>query len=198
MDNQIVLRTALSDAKPVEGDHTLSEAPLNGKINLRGNKDNPEFVQVIENLLGLSLPLETNTVSSSFEQLIFWLGPDEWLIHLPLNELEKKISALHETFADQHVALTDVSDYFSVLHLSGPQAREVIASASPFDTRTHHFKPGLCAQTCFGHASILLWPLDDAPTFGLQMRWSYAQYVYDYLTQSIRNTEKLTKLNASQ
>jgi sarcosine oxidase subunit gamma len=196
VDNQLHIRTALSEFKSVEGDHRLSEAPLNGKINLRGNKDNPEFVRGIENLLGLSLPLEANTVSSSFEQLIFWLGPDEWLIHLPLNELEKTIRALRETFVDQHVALTDVSDYFSVLHLSGPQAREVIASASPFDTRTHHFKPDLCAQTCFGHASILLWPLDDVSTFGLQVRWSYAQYVYDYLTQSIRNTENLTKLNA--
>ena len=198
MDNQLKIRTALNDAKPVESEHLLSEAPLNGKINLRGNGDNPAFVQGVEKALGLSLPVEANTVSSSFEQMIFWLGPDEWLIHMPPNELEQKMGALRETFAGQHVALTDVSDYFSVLQLSGPQAREVIASASPFDTRTPHFKPGLCAQTCFGHASILLWPLDDASTFGLQVRWSYARYVYDYLAQSIRNTENLTKLNASQ
>ncbi len=191
MDNQIPVRTALSGFKPVAGENTLIEAPLNGKINLRGNPNNATFIKGVENALGLVLPPAANTVTSSAELHIFWLGPDEWLIHLPLESVEEKSNALREALDHQHTAITEVSDYFSVLQLSGPLAREIIASASPFDTRPQHFTNGECAQTRFGHASILLWPLEGSPAFGLQVRWSYAQYVYDYLSQSIRNAEAL-------
>jgi sarcosine oxidase subunit gamma len=191
VDNPIPVRTALSDCKPVTGENTLIEAPLNGKINLRGNPNNAAFIKGVENALGLVLPPAANTVTSSAELHIFWLGPNEWLIHLPLETVEEKSKALREALDHQHAAITEVSDYFSVLELSGPQSREIVASASPFDTRPQHFKAGECAQTRFGHASILLWPLAESLGFGLQVRWSYAQYVYDYLSQSIRNAEAL-------
>jgi sarcosine oxidase subunit gamma len=196
VDNQIPVRTALSGFKPVTGENTLIETPLNGKINLRGNPNNAAFIVGVENTLGLTLPPTENTVTRSSELHIFWLGPDEWLIHLPLEAVEEKIHVLRETLDNQRVAMTEVSDYFSVLQLSGPQAREVIASASPFDIRAQHFATGQCAQTRFGHASILLWPLEDTPAFGLQVRWSYAQYVYDYLSQSIRNAQALNAFEA--
>ena len=195
MDNQITPRTALSDVKPVSGNHTLIEVPLNGKINLRGNPENAAFIKGVESALGLVLPPAANTVTHSADLRIFWLGPDEWLIHLPLEAVDEKISALRDALIDQYAAITEVTDYFSVLKLSGPQAREIIASASPFDTRPKHFKTGQCAQTRFGHASILLWPLEDMLAYGLQVRWSYAQYAYNYLTQSIDNAETLVKFN---
>ncbi len=197
MDNTITPRTALSDVKPVNGEHTLIEVPLNGKINLRGNPDNAAFIEGVERALGLTLPPVANTVTSSTDLHIFWLGPDEWLIHLPLETVDEKIDALRESLDNQHVAITEVSDYFCVLELSGPQAQEIIASASPFDTRPQHFNAGQCTQTRFAHASILLWPLKNTSGFGLQIRWSYAQYVYGYLTQSIRNAEQLERFNAS-
>ncbi len=191
MANPITIRTALSDVNPVSEEHSLIELPLNGKINLRGNPDNAAFIEGVENALGLALPPVANAVTSSTDLRIFWLGPDEWLIHLPLEAVNEKIHALREALVNQHVAITEVSDYFSVLELSGPQAREILASASPFDTRPQHFKTGQCTQTRFGHASILLWPLDKTPGFGLQIRWSYAQYIHQYLTQSIHNAEAL-------
>ena len=197
MDNQTNIRTALTGFKPVRGKHTLIEAPLNGKINLRGNAHNATFIKSVERALGLTLPPMANTVTRSADTVVFWLGPDEWLVHLPLERVDETISTLRDTLDGQAAAITEVSDYFSVLELSGPQAREIIASASPFDTRAKHFKPGQCTQTRFGHASILLWLLEDTPAFGLQIRWSYAQYVYDYLTQSIGNAEQLDKFDAN-
>ena len=135
-------------------------------------------------------------------KLVVTIDTDEpCLLIYPLNEweiVEEKINALQKTLSNQHAAITEVSDYFSVIELAGPQAREIIASASPFDTRTQHFVTGQCTQTRFGHASILLWPLEDTLSFGLQVRWSYAQYVYNYLDQSIANAESLKKFNQSR
>ena len=195
MDNMITARTALSDVQPVNSSHTLAEAALSGKINLRGNANDPAFLQSVESVLGLALPLDANTVTSTDANTVFWLGPDEWLIHLPLDEVDQVVNALRASFGDQNFALTDISDYFSVIELAGPHSRSIIASGSPFDTRVQHFSTGQCAQTQFGHASILLWPLDDTSGFGLQVRWSYAQYVFEYLAQSVRNAENLNNID---
>lgn len=195
MDNLNTVRTALSEAAPLNGTHSLAEIPLNGKINLRGNPDDPAFLQAIESRLGIGLPIEANTLTASDGKCVFWLGPDEWLIHLPLEKLEDMMQSLRAALTDQHHALTDVSDYYSVVQLSGPQARQVVRSASPLDIRAQNFKQGQCAQTLFGHASILIWPIDQIPSYGVQVRWSYAQYLYDYLADSIRNTEMVQKVS---
>lgn len=190
MDNPNT-QTALTKAAPISSEHTLCEAALCGKINLRGNIDKANFRQAVDATLGVSLPEGANTVSNTNGNNIFWLGPDEWLAHVPLASLDKTITALRENLAGQHVAITDVSDYYSVIELSGPQARDIIACASPFDIRPNIFPVGQCAQTRFGHASILLWPLNEVPSFRVQIRWSYAQYVYGYLSESIQNAENL-------
>lgn len=195
MDKQIIIRTVLGAASPLEGQHRLFEQSLSGKINIRGNEEDPQFSTATEKILGISLPTKANTVSSSAKKSIFWLGPDEWLVHLPLEETHATLQDMREAMADQRHALTDVSDYYTVIELAGPQARSVLASASPFDTREDRFKPGDCAQTRFGHASILLWVLNEKPAYALQVRWSYAQYVYDYLAQSIHNAEAIQALS---
>ncbi len=190
-------RTALSDVSAVKGAHSLSEVALCTKLNLRGDSSNLAFTKAVQSVLGVALPLAPNTQATQGEKTAFWLGPDEWIVHLPLIETEAPTAALMKATRDLHCAITDVSDYFSVIELSGPLACQIIASSSPFDTRINHFTVGQCAQTLFGHASILLWPINETPTFRLQVRWSYAQYTYAYLTQSIRNAEKLAHFHES-
>ena len=197
MDNQALIRTALIDTPAVESDHTLAEHPLCGKLNLRGNSADPAFIGAVEQVLGLALPLIPNTLTSAAKKIVFWLGPDEWLLHLPLEEATEMLEALHAALENQHHAVTDVSDYYSVIHLSGPQVRDVIASGSPLDIRPDRFSAGDCAQTRFGHASILIWPVEETPAYGLQVRWSFAQYLFDYLAQSIHNTESLASFDIS-
>lgn len=194
--DKLKLRTALTDVSPIEGTHTLNEVALCGKINLRGDITTPAFKQGVKTALNLSLPDKANTLATADEKSIFWLGPDEWLIHVPLKATADTVDSLRSELGKLHVAITDVSDYFSVISLSGVQAREIIASACPFDTRKANFPIGHCAQTRFGHASILLWPSDDIPSFELQVRWSYAQYVYNYLCESIRNAENLNEFRS--
>lgn len=200
MAKQVTINTVLQGAEFTLGEHRLLEQPLCGKLNLRGNPDDPAFVQAVERTLGLAPPLEANRVAAAEDHKLFWLGPDEWLAHLPLEQVDDKLQQLQQALAGQHSAVTEVSDYYAIIELQGPQAREVIASGSPLDIRPQQFAPGQCAQTRFGHASILLWPLPDAqddqaaPAFCLQVRWTYAHYLFDYLQQSIQNCEALKTL----
>lgn len=187
-----IIRTALSNIAAIDGKNTLCELPLCGKINLRGEAENNSFSQTVKAITGLELPIAANTCTANADYRLFWLGPDEWMIHLPLESVDPCLSALKNGLDSLHFATTEVSDYFSVLQLSGDQAREIIASGSPFDVRLDHFRLGQCAQTLFGHASILLWPQQqEQQSFCLQVRWSYAQYLYTYLSQSIKNAELL-------
>ena len=181
------------------GQHRIGEQAMKGKINLRGQHGSPAFAAAIEAALRTRRPETANTIMPFLGGLIFWLGPDEWLVHCELGETDKHIQALRTAFNKepqlaQASAVTDVSDYSSCIDISGPQARQLIASACPFDTRPEHFKPGQCAQTRFGHASVLLWPI-KLDHYGLQVRWSYARYVFDYLVQSTKYNEALKALD---
>ena len=162
-------QTPLSGFAAVEGVHHLKEMPLMGKINLRGDKHNPDFTAGLMQALQVTLPAKANRVAPFLGGLIFWLGPDEWLIHCKLRDTSQQIASLRAALAACHCAVTDVTDYSTVIEISGPQSREVLASACPLDTRVNHFKPGHCAQTRFGHASVLLWPVNEAPCYALQV-----------------------------
>ena len=194
LNSQQNQRSPLHDARPVEGMHRLSELILCGKINLRGDASDTQFCKAVETVTGLALPFDANTSIANNRFQLFWLGPDEWLLHLDLQQLETTLTALRADMESIHHAITDVSDYFTVLTLSGPQSQEILASGTPLDIREAHFKAGQCAQTLFGHASILLWR-HDAQSYRMQVRWSYAQYLYTYLEQSIQNTEALAAFN---
>ena len=59
-------------------DLSIKEVEPIMKINLRGNKK--EFLTAVGKTLGLILPNEPNTSTSSEKLTAFWLSPDEWLI----------------------------------------------------------------------------------------------------------------------
>ena len=185
-----IARTPLTDLPPVAGSHALTEQPLNGKLNLRGNPQDADFLSAVATA-DLTLPVQANTVTRRASVTASWLGPDEWLITTPLDQVANLAARLRNALDQAHFALTEVSDYSTTLQLRGPLARQVLATAVPLDLRAHAFAPGQCAQTRLGHASILLWAIDHAPTYDIQIRWSFARYVFDLLARGIADCEAI-------
>jgi sarcosine oxidase subunit gamma len=171
----------LAGLPPAPAGIALNERAYIGKVNLRGDKSDLEFASAIRAALDVDLPVAPNTVASNDNYTVYWLGPDEWMLHCAQNGQSDIVSRLQELLRSRHAAVTDVSDYYVVIRMSGEKAREVLSKGTPFDVHPRAFKPGACAQTCFGHASILLHCLDDAPTFDIQVRWSFAEYIWRYL-----------------
>lgn len=180
----------------------LESPPFVGKILIRGLAEDPAFLRAAESALGVALPLVPNTTTAlkkkgggkkdggekgvggsgvGVGERIFWMGPSEWLVWT--SEREALLSALGDGLSGAHSALADVSDYYAVLRLSGGLAREVLAHGCPLDLDESVFGAGSCAQTRFRAAAILLHCADDAPTFEVQMRWSYAEYLRRYLAE---------------
>ena len=140
----------------------------------------------MEQCLGIALPLRPNTVSTGDAYTAFWLGPDEWLIHCAEDAQAGTVASLRDALRQKHAAVTDVSDYYMVIRMSGDRAREVLSKGTPFDVHPAVFRAGACAQTCYGHASILLHCVDDAPIFDIQVRWSFAEYLWAYFVDGSR------------
>ena len=177
---QPVKHSPLSSLPLPAGGIELSERPYIGKVNVRGNPDDTAFTIAVEKVLGGPLPLVPNTTTSNEEYTVFWLGPNEWLIHCEPDMQTDLVTALRQSLKGQHIAINDVSDYYLVIRITGAKALEVLSKGTPFDVHSSVFKPGACAQTCFGHASILLHYVDEN-FVDLQVRWSFAEYVWTYL-----------------
>ena len=170
----------------------LQAPPVVGKILIRGLEDDPAFLRAAQAALGVALPLVPNTTAplptaggageKGAGERIFWMGPSEWLVWT--SEREALMSALDDGLSGAHSALTDVSDYYAILRLSGDLAREVLAHGCPLDLDESAFGAGSCAQTRFRAAAILLHCADSAPTFEVQMRWSYAEYLRRYFAEA--------------
>lgn len=170
----------------IEGENSLVELPWCGKINLRGNPKNTGFLRKAEKALVAKLPLQPNTCINYLDRIAYWLGPDEWCIHCPIGETGAVISQTRQALGRVHHALVDVSDYYTVLRLEGPDAEKLLAKGCPLDLHPKRFPDGACAQTRFGHASILLHRTGTPSGFNIQVRWSFTEYVWDYLASGMQ------------
>lgn len=200
VDSQIAVSsfTPLAQRKVALADGELRELPQTLKLSFRGDAGDQNFLQSAARLLDkagagqLQIPTAPNTVSSTSQASMFWMGPDEWMFRsepaafdslsavLSANMLQQTVSA---DFADQHVAIVDVSDYYTVFELRSRHATQLLARGCPLDLDSCFAEAGCCAQTRIGNAAVLL-DTTSAELWRIQVRWSYAQYLWQLLERS--------------
>ena len=94
------------------------------------------------------------------------------------------------TIQDIHHAAVDVSDYYTVIRVTGFKARALMQKGCPLDLHPRAFGPGQCAGTVFHHAAVFVAQtdaLDDgSATYDVQIRWSFAKYLWDYFADGAR------------
>lgn len=167
------------------GGIALEERSFLGKVNLRGDAAREAFNSAVSGVVGCVPPGEPNAVASSGDYTVFWLGPDEWQIHCPEDAQGRLVGELRSALDGQHSAVVDVSDYYVVMRLSGTRTLEVLSKGTPLDLHPRAFPEGRCAQTRFGHATVLLHKL-AADVVDVQVRWSFAEYVWTYIVDGAR------------
>ena len=115
----------------------------------------------------------------------FWLGPEEWLlVGLPSSRAET-LEALERAVGLEDGGVVDVSASRVLFELTGPKARDVLASCCALDLHPRVFGPGNCVQTLLAKAQVLLSQVDGAPTYRLFVRLSLASYVVSWLVDGI-------------
>lgn len=158
-----------------------AERPFLGHLNLRGNPNTPVFFAAVKSVIGFDLPVGANTMTANGELGVLWLGPDEWLMLTPSGREAGIARDLRAALDGLFAAVTDVSGGQTVITLGGEYARDVLAKGCSLDLHPRVFGPGQCAQTRLARAGVLIHQMDDAPTFALIVRRSFADYLWRWL-----------------
>ncbi|ADI04679.1 sarcosine oxidase, gamma subunit [Streptomyces bingchenggensis BCW-1] len=162
---------------------TLAEWPFITMVNLRVDPAS-EAADRIEKALGAPLPRQCGHIAASGPRTVVWLGPDEWLV-LSQAEGTAVAAELRNALAGAPGSIVDVSANRTTLELSGPAARQVLEKGCPLDLHPRAFGPGQAVSTTVGPVAVLLWQVDDAPTYRLFPRSSFADYLARWLIDAM-------------
>ncbi|WP_031165393.1 sarcosine oxidase subunit gamma [Streptomyces durhamensis] len=158
---------------------TLTEWPFVTMVNLRVAPASAAADR-IEKTLGARLPRRCGHTTSAGPHTVVWLGPDEWLV-LSQAEPAMVTAELREALDGDRGSVVDVSANRTTLELSGPSARQVLEKGCPLDLHPRAFAPGRAVSTTVGPVAVVLWQVDDAPTYRLFPRSSFADYLARWL-----------------
>jgi sarcosine oxidase, subunit gamma len=177
-------RSPLFNRRPIEGEGgalRIAERPFIGKFILRANP--LEAVEPLRAALGLGLPFDPLTSSTSGGTSFLWLGPDEWMLVTGPDTAERVAAAVLTALAGIHHQLVAVSDYYTIIEVAGPNAREALMKLTTLDLHPRAFKAGMVTGSIFGKANATIWQTaddstDGGPVFQLFIRWSMADYLW--------------------
>lgn len=114
----------------------------------------------VKERFGLDLPAGPRRHASDAFSLM-GTGPGTWLATHEQGTT-RLLSALRENIADL-AAISDQSDGYAVLRLTGPEVREALAKLVFIDLHPGAFGVGHVACTVAAHTGITLWRLEDGP-----------------------------------
>jgi sarcosine oxidase subunit gamma len=160
---------------------TVGEVAHRAIINIRGDAHSPGFAAAVKTATGADLPVVANTVIMTDDVRILWLGPDEWWVAAPDAKRTELIERLRRSFAGQHTAVTDVSESRTIITMTGPAARDVLARGISLDLHPRAFGPGQCAQTGMSKAIVLLHQVDSLPSYEVYILKSFADYLWRWI-----------------
>lgn len=167
----------------------LRERAFTTQINLRVDPKS-SAAERIGTAIGVMLPHQPGEVATTGDLTVLWLGPDEWLVVGPESESARVQNTLNEALGEDFGAVTDVSAQRTVIEVSGPYARDVLAKGCAIDLHPRAFGPGQCAQTLLARAQVILVcrdataPGDSLMGYWLMVRSSFARYLADWLADA--------------
>lgn len=177
-------------ADETEAPVRMHERVLPAAVNLRGDSDDPDFLEAVTLAAGLDLPLAPNSVKGDEGRAALWLGPDEWLLlhHDGEPGAENHLAAkLREALAGRHSAVTEVGESLACIRIAGPRAADVIAKGCPLDLHPGVFGgPGRCAQSHLAKTAVTLHQVSEEPAFDVYTRRSFSDYLWHWLSDAAR------------
>ena len=157
------------------------------KINLRGAKR--EFLAAAGKTLGLILPNDPNTSTSSEKLTAMWLSPDEWLI-ISNNIIEKQNdiyelenSLINSISKAKLGSVVNVTDHFIVINLEGNKVYDILSSECPFNFEKFKKEKGSVVQTIFAHIDIIIHHR-NTNNLNLFVKRSFSEHLFSWMKDS--------------
>ena len=166
----------------------ISEVEPILKLNLRGK--NRDFITKIGKELSIIPPADPNTSSSNEKLNILWLSPDEWLIYSndkidqkDTNSLEDKL--FNEISKVKLGSVTNVTDHWIMINLSGTKAFELLSAGCPFNFNNFKNSKGAVTQTLLNHIDIIIHN-KNINDLNLFVRRSFSAHLWSWMNDSAR------------
>ena len=100
-----------------------------------------------------AFPEVPNTASAANELELYWIGKDHWILRAPL---EREADILSRPVAGD-ISVVLISDTLSFFRVAGPDAADILAIASPLDTRLNAFPgTGVTFTEAFGLKALVI------------------------------------------
>ncbi len=112
-----------------------------------------------------------------------WSGPGEWLVVAERAQHPRIVDDLRTALAGL-AAVSEQSDGFAVLRLSGPKARDTLMKGVSIDLHPRAFSVDGTALTVISHIGVHLWQIDDSPTYDIAVPRSLAASFWHWLAES--------------
>ena len=163
---------------------TVKEISSLMKLNLRGKSR--EFLSTIGKNINMILPMEANTSSSSDNYTSMWLSPDEWML-VSNNSVNKENNnyqieeLLFNKISKTNLgAVTDVSDQFVLINLTGEKIFDLLSAGCPFNFNEFKTKKGAVAQTLLLQVDVIF-HLKEINTVNLYVRRSFSEHLMSWI-----------------
>ena len=113
---------------------------------------------------------------------IIGTGPESWLVvkaNAPdfANQLSTTLAGL--------ASVSDQSGGYVVTRLAGPQARTVLQRGAAIDFHPDSFRPGSAVTTVIAHIGVIIWQLDEQPSYQIATFRSYTHSFRHWLDTTI-------------
>lgn len=175
---------------------TLRERPFLTMLTVRVPPISPQASRIAE-ALAVSLPQRCGDVEQTERHAVLWLGPDEWLV-VSLADAAILREQLNTALGSDHGAVVDVSANRTTLELAGPAARDVLDAGCALDLHPRAFGPDTAVATQVGPVPVILWQTNDASTYRLLPRSSFAEYLTRWLLDAMPAGRDASTLVATQ
>jgi len=163
---------------------TIKEISPLMKLNLRGKSK--EFLSIIGKNVNMILPLEANTSSSSDKYTSMWLSPDEWMIvsnntiDEENNNYEIEELLFNKISKTNLGAITDVSDQFVMINLTGKKIFDLLSAGCPFNFNEFKTKKSAVAQTLLHQIDVII-HLKEINTVNLFVKKSFSEHLMSWI-----------------
>lgn len=181
MSNSYTFSPLSNKEKITSTELMLESLSFIGKINLRIKHDDHESLKMVSEYLNYDLPNSSGEVQGNNETRTAWLGPDEFLIQCTKDETSNIINELTDILGNSFYSLTDVSDYYLTIRLSGKKSIEVLSKGCPLNFKKYLNAKDTCAQSYISKTTVFIDRLADDQIFDISVRWSFAEYLWEWL-----------------
>ena len=149
--------TVLENLKIEKNGISIEELPFVGKINLRGDTKDRDFISNAGSVLDILIPTEPNTKIQNKDLQVIWLSPNEWLLSfLNDNHFIRIFEKLNNKLNTEKTSITDTSENKTIIRIEGNHTTELLRKFMVLDIDNALNSNLKVAQTIFVKIPILI------------------------------------------